>query len=242
MSQIKPNHTTNIKTIDSSWKSIYKIGGMAALSMVLIILIQFTVFIAWPPPLEGSVLDWFTLFQDNWLRGLLSFELLMIVYMVLSIPMALALYIALRQVNQSFAAIFMILSLVGVVSFIAARPAFEMLSLSNQYAAATTGEQRAMLLAAGKVMISIFDGTTFQVSYILGSISGLIISVIMLKSNIFSKATAYMRIISSVLDFGLFIPTIGIFISIFSVVFLMIWDILIARRLFQLGCLEKNPV
>jgi hypothetical protein len=57
----------------------------------------------------------------------------------------------------------------------------------------------------------------------------------MLKSHIFSKVTAYMRIASSVCDFGLFVPTIGIYISIFSVLFLFIWNILIARRLFQLG-------
>lgn len=35
--------------------------------------------------------------------------------------------------------------------------------------------------------------------------------------------------------FGLYIPTIGIFISIFSVLLLFIWDIMVARRLFELA-------
>ena len=72
-------------------------------------------------------------------------------------------------------------------------------------------------------------------SYVFGSLTGLIISVVMLRSNIFSRLTAYVRIISSVFDFGIFVPTIGIFISSFSAVLLLIWNILIARRLLQLG-------
>jgi hypothetical protein len=69
----------------------------------------------------------------------------------------------------------------------------------------------------------------------LGSISGLILSFVMLRSHAFSPVTAYVRIGSSVFDFGLFIPVIGTFISILSILLLMAWDILIARRLLQLS-------
>lgn len=101
MARLNLNQVTNSEMVDPNWKVLYKVGGSAALIMVLIILTQFIVFIAWPPPLEGSVLDWFRLFQDNWLLGLVSFEFLMIIYMVLSLFMFLALYIALRNVNLS---------------------------------------------------------------------------------------------------------------------------------------------
>jgi hypothetical protein len=36
-------------------------------------------------------------------------------------------------------------------------------------------------------------------------------------------------------DFGIFIPGIGLFISLLSVVFLLVFNIMVARRLFQLG-------
>jgi uncharacterized membrane protein YdbT with pleckstrin-like domain len=117
--------------------------------------------------------------------------------------------------------------------FIAARPAFEMLYLSNGYTAAGTDTERAMFLAAGEAKLSTFHGTAFHISYILGSISGLIISLVMLRTNIFSKATAYVRIASSVFDFGLYVPVIGVYIAVFSVLFLSVWSIMIARRLFQ---------
>jgi hypothetical protein len=37
--------------------------------------LQIVVFVAWPPPLEGSTSEWFTLFHENWLLGLLSLDL-----------------------------------------------------------------------------------------------------------------------------------------------------------------------
>ena len=37
------------------------------------------------------------------------------------------------------------------------------------------------------------------------------------------------------IGFGLYIPMIGVFISVFSVMFLWVWYILLARRFFQLG-------
>jgi hypothetical protein len=224
-----------LKTSDPDWKVLYKFGGVAALAMVGIIVLQMISFMTAPPPLEGTAIDWFKLFQNNKLFGLVGFELLMIIYMILSVPLTLALYHALKRTDGAFTTLYVVLSILAVAFFISARPAFEMLLLSNQFTAATTEAQKAVLLAAGEATVAAFHGTSFHVSYVLGSLSGLIISFVMLKSNIFSKATAYVRIASSIFDFGLYIPTIGIFISIFSVLFLLIWDFMVARRLFQLA-------
>lgn len=223
------------ETSGQNWKPLYKLGGLTALLMVMLTIGQFIVVMVAPPPYGGSALDWFAVFQGSRLAGLLDFELLMVVYVIVSIPTSLALYVLLRQTSPSFTALFLILSLVGTMSFIAARPAFEMLALSNGYAAATTDAQRTMYLSAGEGLLAAFHGTAFYVSYLLGSIGGLIISLVMLKSDLFGKVPAYLRIASSVFDMGLFVPTIGLFISVFSVVFLLVWNILIARRLFQLG-------
>lgn len=115
---------------------------------VAIIPIQLIVFIAWGQP--DTAIGWFTLFQDNKLAGLLAFELLLIVSVAVGIATTLALYIALRRVDESFMVIALALGLVEAVAFMLARPTFEMLYLSEGYAAATTDAQRAMFLAAGK--------------------------------------------------------------------------------------------
>lgn len=235
-------HDINERTLPSRWNELYKTGGAAALALVALSLLQLVAFMISPPPYEGGALEWFALFQESWLKGLLAFELLMVIYVLVSIPLTLALYFSLRQTSPSIMILYLVFSLVGVVAFIAARPAFEMLSLSNRYAAAATEAQRSILLAAGEAMLAAFDGTTFQVSYYLGSLSGVLVSIAMLKSRLFSKGTAILRLLSSAFDFGILVPAVGIYISIFSVLFLLVWDILVARRLFQLGRGERNAL
>lgn len=218
---------------DPPYKPLYRIGGIAAALMVLLTLLHSGVFFVIGLP--TTILEWFALFERSALSGLLASELLLVFYVILNMPFALAVYAALRKTSPSLMAIFLALTLVGTMAFIASRPAFEMLSLSRSYAAATTDAQRAAFLAAGESTFAAFEGTAFWVSYILGSIGGLFLSAAILPSSIFGKAAAYLRIASSVLDFGLFVPTIGLFISLLSVFCLLAFHVLMARRLIQLG-------
>jgi hypothetical protein len=224
---------------EPDWTLLYRLGGGAAVLLAVLMVLHSAVFFVAGLPV--TVAQWFALFQRNALLGLLAFELLMVVYVVLSVPVVLAVCAALWRTNPSLIAVYLALGLVGIVAFIAARPAFEMLSLSSGHAAATTDAQRSAYLAAGEAMLAIFHGTAFQVSYVLGSVTGLIVAAVMLRSPVFGRATAYLRIASSVLDFGLFVPTIGLFISLFSVLCLLAFNVLVARRLFQLARSSALP-
>lgn len=217
------------------WKPLYKFGGLAAYVMAGITIAQFIAFMISPPPYESSALEWFTFFESSQLAGLVGFELLMVAYVLVSIPTTLALFMLLRRASPSYTAVYLALSLVGVICFVQARPVFEMLALSGKFAATATEAQRAVYLLAGETLLADFHGTSFHVSYVLGSLSGLLISPAMLKTDIFSKTTTYLRIASSVFDFGLYVPVVGLFISLFSVLFLLAWNILVARRLLQLA-------
>lgn len=118
-----------------------------------------------------------------------------------------------------------------------------MLSLSNQYSVATTDVERSTFLAAGQVMLETWQGTAFDVSYILGALAALIVSVVMLRSHVFGKVTAYAGIL---MGGAALVPptvgTIGIILSLFSLVPLVVWLILIALRLFKLGRLERKTL
>ena len=199
MSQLIQNSSTDTEIADSNWKSLYKAGGVAALAVLLFIPIQMIVFFVWPPP--STVLGWFTLFQDNAFVGLLDLDLLLIVDYALMGLTFLALWAALRRTSQSVMAIGLTTELVGVTTYFASTPAFEMLSLSNLYTAATTDAERSIFLAAGQGMIATWQGTAFNVSYILGAIALLIVSVVMLRSRVFSKTTAYVGILASIMMF-----------------------------------------
>ena len=229
----KPVYASRAETTVFPWKPLYRIGGIAALTIVGIMVIQIIVFIASPPP--STVLGYFTLFHKNGLLGLLSLDLLYVVDNALVIPLYLALYAALRRASPSFMAIALAFGLVGIAAYFSSNTAFEMLSLSSQYAAANTTVQRVQLLAAGQAMLATYQGTAFNVYFILGAIATLIISIVMVRSAIFGKVTAYAGIAAGVL---MLIPstagTIGLVFAFCSLVPTAIWLILIARRLFRL--------
>jgi len=229
----KPKPVSNTNTTDSRWNWLYKVAGIAALITAVLIVAQMIVFILWPPP--NTAIDYFSLFQDNALLGFLALDLLYVIDNVLLIPILLALYVALRKTNESFMVIGAALGFVGIAALFASNPAANMHFLSGQYAAAATDAQRSLFLAAGEAMLSVNSGTAYHVSLILGSVALVIIPIVMLQGKIFSKATAYMGILANVLALGFYLPKIGIYILLFSVVFLWIWYILITRRLFQLG-------
>jgi len=228
------NRLTDAETADSAWKSLYRVGGTASLIMAVFIPIQIIILVAWPPP--STVIGWFTLFQNNRLLGLLDMDLLLIFDQVLLGLILLALYTALRRASQSFMAIALTAGLLGIAAYFASTAAFEILSLSDQYAAATTEAQRSTFLAAGQVMLAIYQGTAFDVSYVLEGVGLLIIAVVMLRSTVFGKKTAYVGILLGVMSL---VPptagTIGLLFALGSLAPLEIWDILIARRLYQLG-------
>jgi hypothetical protein len=135
------------ETADSHWKSLYRIGGTAALIIVALYLNQIIVLVAWGPP-PSAVIGYFTLFQSNWLLGLLDLDLLSLVDYALMGLMFLALYVALRRADETVIAIATALSFVGIAAYYASNTSLSMLSLSDQYAHATTDVQRSMLLAA----------------------------------------------------------------------------------------------
>ena len=215
------------------WSWLYRIGGAAAVFAVAVIPIQLLVFLAWGQP--ETALGWFTLFQENRLAGLLAFELLFVLNAVFGIATTLALYVSLKRISESLMAIALALGLLEAVAFVVSRPALEMLYLSNQYAAATTDAQRAALLSAGEGMLAAFNGTAFHVGYNLFSVYFLIISLVMLRGRVFGRVTAYTGILTAVLNWGLYVPGIGIILSVLSVFPLATWNVLVARRLFQLG-------
>jgi hypothetical protein len=237
----KPMGASYAKTTESTWKPLYRIGSAAALIIVGIMVIQIIVYIASPPP--TTVLGYFTLFHSNGFLGLLSMDLLYLVDTALVVLLYLALYAALRRASPSFMAIALALGLVGCAAYFASNTSFEMLSLSSQYAAATTDAQRSLFQASGQAMLAIYQGSAFDVYYILGAVATLIISVVMLHSTIFGKTTAYAGIAAAVL---MLIPatagTVGLYFALGSLVPTAIWLILIARRLFMLaqgGSLEE---
>ncbi len=218
----------------TNWKGLYKIGGIVGIMVTFFIPLQGIIFAVWPPP--DKVIDWFALFQSNCFIGLLDMDLLLTIDYVILMIFFIALWASLKHVNQSLMAIALVLEVLSITSYLASTTAFEMLSLSNQYSVATTDQEKFVLLAAGQAMLVIWQGTAFNVSYILGAIAMFTVSTVMLRSNIFSKATAYFGLAGSILmivppSFG----KIGVILSFLSLLPTIPWLILTAGTFFKLS-------
>ena len=124
----------------------------------------------------------------------------------------------------------------GIAAYYASNTAFEMLYLSNQYAAAATEAERATFLAAGEAALAAYRGTAFDAYYVLNDIILLVIAAVMLRSHIFSRATAYSGLIAGAL---MVVPssagTLGMYMALASLLPWLVFSVLVARRLFQLG-------
>jgi hypothetical protein len=241
-------HIKESKSVNAnfSWASLYKLGGMAALLIVLTALLEIILtFLPGGYASSETVTDWFTLFQNNWFLGLRNLGLLNIVMTLLGIPMFLALYIAHRNADPQYATLALVTSFIGVAVFYATNRAFPMLDLSNQYAAATTDAQRAMLSAAGQSMLSVGESHTpgTFLGFFLSEVAGILISAVMLRSRVFNTLNAYFGILgfSLLLIFEIcssFVPSLSGVVLIFAMsggLLSMAWYTLIARRLFQLA-------
>lgn len=221
-------------TEDGNWKTLYMTGGVSALVVLFMIPVQVVLYIIYPPP--DTVAGFFAMMQENAVIGLISLDLLYMLTIVLMGLVVLAVCVALRRANQSLVTIALFIALVSTAMYFASCVAFDMLQLSNQYTAATDEARRAMFLAAGEGMLATYKGTAYNVSYVLAAVSGLILAVVMLRSDVFDRKTAYTGIVMNVM--GL-IPgtagTIGLVFAFASLIPTVVWLALVARRLYKLG-------
>jgi hypothetical protein len=241
------------ETAEAAWRPLYRVGGAAALiaaglEMAAALIGIISSSSSGPPP--STVIDFFTLLQRNRFLGLVDLGLFDIAALALLVPMFLAVCIALRRASVSFMAIAMTLSLVGIAVYLATETAFSMLSLSSQYAAATTDAQRSLFEAAGQAMLAeqVGAGTGTYMAFVLIGVAGLIIATVMLRSNIFGKVTASVGILANAITLAYYIglpfvsmrPSLLIYSA--SGLIYLIWIILVGLRLFQLaqsGSLEE---
>jgi hypothetical protein len=234
---------------EARWKPIYRIGGWAAILTVLAGVAEIGITFLPGGGRETTeartVIDWFSQYQTSPLMAMRNLGLVNIFLVALSIFVTYALYAAHRKVERPLAGFALIIALLAVAIFYATNRAFAMLALSNQYAAAASDTQRALLMAAGQAMLAVGESHTpgTFLAFFFSELAGILISVVMLRGKIFSRANAIVGIVAYSCLFlfeicSTFIPPLFQVAMLFAViggVLSMVWDILIARKLFQLS-------
>ena len=219
----------------TGWRLLFRVAGIGALLTAILIPLQVAAFIIWGLP-EGGVLEWFQLFQEDPVVALISYDLVMIIEEILLVPIIIALFVILRRSSRSLAAMATGLWLVSVALFIASNTAFDMLALSSGYAEASTATERAAYLAAGQAALTSYMeyGTAFVVGYVLASVAGVFVGVAMLRNAAFPALAGWVAIVANLLGLALFVPSIGVWLSIGSVLLLIVWYAVVGWRLVRL--------
>lgn len=216
------------------WGQLYRIAGIATIAMLILIPIQIAVYTIWPTP--KSVPEWFQMLQSSWLLGLMHLDLLYIVNNTIVAVMYLAFYLSLRQKNEALLLLALMSGLLATAAYYSSNPAFEMLSLSRQFAISVSEPERSVFLAAGQALIAQWKGTAFDIYYILSAICLIIIAVVMFKSAIYGKAMAAIGLSSGIL---MLIPstvdTLGVYFSLASLVPWVVFSALAAIQFSRLS-------
>jgi hypothetical protein len=233
---------------DAESAGLYKLAGFAALLAMSANL--FDVILGFGETeivVSGarSAIEWFSLFQVNWFKGLYTLGILNIIYMLCMIPVYFAALIAHRR-NFIVSALAMILFLLALALYVSNSAAIPMLVLSGKYATATTEAQRALFAAAGESALvrgEDFTPGSFP-GLLLSGIAAVTLSVAMLRGGVFGKANAWIGIVGFT-----FLTVFSILATFFHTLYFiafyifgmvggllaLTWFALVARRYLQLG-------
>jgi hypothetical protein len=222
------------------WTALLRVGAIAAFLTAAITVVQVIVFAVSPPPsfapTASAASAIFELLRSAPVLGLVELDGLMLVDYALIVVVFLAICVALRRAQPAPVLLGTMLALMAMTAYFGANPALAMLALSRQVTSAGT-------LAAGQAVLANFQGSGFIVHYLLMGVAGLLISFAMLRSAVFSRATAIAGLLQGALmvvpsTFG----TIGIVFALASLAPFVVWFALIGMRLLRLARVGASSV
>jgi hypothetical protein len=210
------------RTIPCDFRYLYLMAKYAGIFMITIILMQIIVFVLSPPP--DTVHGFFNLYNQNIFLGLLSLDFLYLINNLLLVFLYLGVAAILFRDNPSLIIPALILGLMGIACYYPSNPAFEMLSLSNQYYSVDVVSQ-PMYLAAGETLLAGYTGTSFNAYYVMSTMSLLLFSYVSLKSCTLPRKVGVFGLTAGIL---MIIPSsAGTLGMIFSLLSLVPWTIFV---------------
>ena len=229
------------------WKWMCRLGGGAALTLLVysVVTLFVLVFLGTPP---STAQECFDLLQKSPFTALLRLDLLTIVALPIYYFLYAGMFSALQKSIRPLTVLTTVLALVGVTLILATPSILTLVHLSHQYAAATTDARRTLLLAAGEAAIAAdtWHGTGAMIGGALLQLAGVLISVGMVRTRVFSRLTGYTGLVTHGLDLahiliGLFLPAAGVVLMAIAGPLYLVWFPLVGRRLWRLGRVPSEP-
>jgi len=224
-----------------NWNGLFKMGALSAIIIVLVYLAELVVIVFYGLP-PSTAAGWFALLQRNRLTGLIQTFALDVIAVTFHAPLYVAFFFLLKRNAKSYSTLILavVFAWIGIAVYFASSTTFSMLYLSDQFASATTEVQRSQILTSGQTLIAVFNGTGPFIAYFLYAVSGILVSIVMLQTHIFSKVVAIAGLVGNVLELGLppsidpaFFLKIDPFLIGIGGVVLLFWYLAIAVKFYR---------
>ena len=224
---------------DGNW--IYRVGGLSGLVLgigyLLTIIVMTTYAGGFPPPGIEARLAFFTEHAAGWW----VVSALMIFTDLLYVPVFLSLYQALKGINKYMIALALACEGLFVVLDLAITwTAYStLITLGDNYAAATSDAQRATIVGAVGYPSAIVDSPLLGIYAIFIPALGLLMASLVMRKGIFSKTLAYMGVLAGVS--GMLAGIGPIFIreletaQYINASLAMLWFFFVGVKLYKLG-------
>lgn len=229
---------TIASAVDPQWKGMYRLGAISAFILVISYLIIIALYIpVYPFPDEGqAMLEYLNGKTSVWWAIIGVSALTDFLYALI----AFSLYQALKGINRNAMVVATGLAWLFVVLELATTwPNYAtLITLSDGYAAATTGAQRAAYVASANYATAVLNSILLEVYAILVPALGTLLTGLVMRRGLFNKVTAYLGVVTGVLGIvsvvgPLFVSALAPTIVLTSLL-TTIWFLLVAFRLYKL--------
>lgn len=231
---------TMVNAVDPDGKWLYRVGGISAIVFGIAYIVIIALYVpmgarpsgaeAWLAYIAANTTTWWAILGLSVLTDFLL------------VPVALALYLALKGINKNamlvataFVGLFVVLDLTLTWTNYAAG-----IALSSNYATATNDAQRAVFVAAAIYPSSVVAANLLFVYNSLTLAVGTLVTGLVMLKGIFSKATAYVGVATGIL--GIVAVASSFFSSSFSTVTIILtsvlttaWFLFVGYRLYRFG-------
>ena len=232
---------TTAQAADPEGRWLYRVGGISAvlLGLAYVAIIALYVPAGAPPKGAEALLTYLAANTKAW-WGILGLSVLTD---FLFIPVAFALYFALKGINRSA----MLLATASVGLFVLLDLAITwinyavLITLSGNYGAAANDTQRAALVAAASYASAVLESDLLAVYIILVPGVGILITGLVMLKGIFSKVTAYLGVVSGSLSIISIVgPSFSGVTIIIASALITVWLFFVGYRLNRLGQLSPD--
>jgi hypothetical protein len=232
-----------VKTVDPGGKWLYRVGGISGIVFGIAYIVIIALYVplgakpsgaeAWLSHMAGNEATWWAILGLSVLTDLLL------------VSVALALYLALKDINRNM----MLVATAGTGLFIILDLAITwtnyaaLITLSSNYAAAATDAQRVMLVTAATYSSTVLESNLLFVYNTLTLSVGILLTGFVMRKGIFGKSTAYIGLATG--SVGIVAVVGPAFISalsatiIIAAVLTTVWVLLAGYELYRLSRRES---